>query len=76
MRDMVDSWVRLNKRTETAIDHDDREIGRFLFRFSSKKCIDIEAIFLAAQTPYIWLIQLKILLRLKSLETLLDAIGH
>jgi hypothetical protein len=44
MRDMVDSWVRLHKRTETAIDHDEREIGRFLFQFTSKKCMDIETI--------------------------------
>jgi len=32
--------VQFNKCTETAIDRDDREIGRFLCRFSSKKGID------------------------------------
>jgi hypothetical protein len=33
--------VRLNKRTETAIDRDDSEIGHFLCRSSSKKDMDI-----------------------------------
>jgi hypothetical protein len=40
-------WVQLNKRTETAIDGDDREIDRFFLGFSSKKGLDIETIFLA-----------------------------
>jgi hypothetical protein len=40
-------WVRLNKRTETAIDRYDDEIGHFLCGFSSKKGIDIETIVLA-----------------------------
>jgi hypothetical protein len=39
--------VRLNKRTETAIDQDDREIVHFLYGLSSKKGIDIETIVLA-----------------------------
>jgi hypothetical protein len=41
-----DRRVRLNKGTETAIDRDDREIVRFRFRFSSKKCLDKEPYFL------------------------------
>jgi hypothetical protein len=40
-------WVRLNKRTETAIDRDDSEIGRFLCLSSSKKGLDIKTIFRA-----------------------------
>ena len=40
-------WVRLNKRTETAIGYDDSENGRVLCRFSSKKDIDRAPIFLA-----------------------------
>jgi len=39
--------VQLNKRTETAIDGDDREIVHFLCGVSSKKGIDIETIVLA-----------------------------
>lgn len=39
--------VRLNKRTETAMDRDDSEIGRFLCLSSSKKGLDIKTIFLA-----------------------------
>jgi hypothetical protein len=46
------SWVRLNKRTKTAIDRDDRKIVRFLCGFSSKKGIDIETIFLAEYTGF------------------------
>jgi hypothetical protein len=42
-----DGRVQLNKRTETAIDGDDREIVRFFLGFSSKKGLDIETIFLA-----------------------------
>src|SRR6185436_14050573 len=41
----VERRVRLNKRTKTAIDRDDREIVRFLCRFSAKPCVDIETIF-------------------------------
>jgi hypothetical protein len=37
--------VKLNKRTQTAIDRDDREIVRFHFRFSSKKCLDRDPYF-------------------------------
>jgi hypothetical protein len=44
--------VRLNKRTETAIDQDDREIVRFRFRFSSKKCLDIEPYFLLEKVGF------------------------
>jgi hypothetical protein len=33
--------VHLNKSTEIAIDRDDREIIRFLCRFSSKNGIDV-----------------------------------
>jgi hypothetical protein len=43
----AEQGVRLNKRTRTAIDRDDREIIRFLLGFSSKKGMDIETIFLA-----------------------------
>jgi hypothetical protein len=40
------TWVQLNKRTETAIDGDDREIVRFRCRFSTKKYLDLEPYFL------------------------------
>jgi hypothetical protein len=33
-------WVRLNKCTETVIDRDESEIGRFLWSSSSKKGTD------------------------------------
>jgi hypothetical protein len=45
-------WVQLNKRTETAIGGDDSEIVHFLWRFSSKKGIDIETICLAKQAGF------------------------
>jgi hypothetical protein len=45
-------WVRLNKRTETAIDRYDSEIGRFLCMSSSKKGLDIETIFLAEKVGF------------------------
>jgi hypothetical protein len=45
-------WVHLNKRTEIAIDRDDSEIVRFSFRFSSKKDMDIETIFLAEKVGF------------------------
>jgi hypothetical protein len=44
--------VRLNKRTETAIDRYDSEIGRFLCLSSSKKGLDIETIFLAEKVGF------------------------
>jgi hypothetical protein len=43
----TEPWVRLNKRTETAIDRYDSEIGRFLCLSSSKKGLDIKTICLA-----------------------------
>jgi hypothetical protein len=48
----VEEWVRLNKRTETAIDRYDSEIGRFLCMSSSKKGLDIETIFLAEKVGF------------------------
>jgi hypothetical protein len=45
-------WVRLNKRTETAIDRYDSEIGRFLCLFSLKKGFDGETIFLAEKVGF------------------------
>jgi hypothetical protein len=44
--------VRLNKRTETAIGRDDREIGRFLCLSASKKGLDIETTFLAEKVGF------------------------
>ena len=39
--------MHLNKGTETTIERDDSEIGRFALRFSSKKDMDIATMFLA-----------------------------
>jgi hypothetical protein len=47
-----EEWVRLNKRTETAIDWDDSEIVRFLCGFSSQNGLDRETIFLAQSTGF------------------------
>jgi hypothetical protein len=44
--------VRLSKRTETAIDWDDRKLVRFLCKFSAKKCVDIETMFLAGKVGF------------------------
>jgi hypothetical protein len=44
--------VQLNKRTETAIDQDDREIVRFRFRFSLKKCLDRDPYFLLEKVVF------------------------
>jgi hypothetical protein len=49
---MGDVWVHLNKCTKTAIDRDDREIGRFLCLSSSKKGLDIETICLAEKVGF------------------------
>jgi hypothetical protein len=49
---MADDRVRLNKSIKTAIDRDDREIVRFRFRFSSKKCLDIEPYFLLEKVAF------------------------
>jgi bisphosphoglycerate-dependent phosphoglycerate mutase len=44
--------VRSNKRTETAVNCYDSEIGRFLCLSSSKKGLDIETIFLAEKVGF------------------------
>jgi hypothetical protein len=50
--------MSLNKRTETAIDQDNREVIRFRFAFSTKQCLDLEPYF--SLEKIIWLFSLNL----------------